>query len=382
MKPTTRIAIAALVPALFVAACKPKQDPEAAAAAAKEASTRTVRAAPVGTGDVVTEVELVGELEGIEEVRVFPMVAERIRSLAVKEGDTVKEGDVLAVVHAELQSEGVNQAQAGLEAALANKDAIMDNLKRTRELVQAGSATPSQLQTLEAQARAAEAQVRQASAGLGQASAQKSRSVIRAPISGVVTQVTVKEGDMAAPQQPILTVVRDHRVKAVFRVPERDFFKVREGQKVVLHPLADESANVEAQVTVKGQVVDRLTRTGLVEVHVDNAERKLMAGASVRAKVELGRREDLVLVPAEAVMLTGETERTGRAIAFVTDGKIASRREVKVGARQGDKIEIVEGLKPGESLVVQGAHFLRDGSPVRVAEEKQAAAPAAKKENG
>lgn len=369
------LAIVAL--AAIGSGCKSKGDD----AKGPEMPVRSVRAQPVGTGDIVTEVELVGELEGIEEVRVFPQVAERIRSIAVREGDTVKAGDVLAVVNADLQSEAVNQAQAGLEAALANKDAAMDTLRRTEELAKAGSATQSQLQAAQTQARAAEAQARQASAGLGSASAQRSRAVVRAPIEGVVTQLTVEAGDMASPAQPLMTIVRDHRVKAVFRVPEREFFRVRPGMKVALRPLADASLEVEGTVAMKGSVIDRMTRTGLMEVHVDNAERKLVAGSSVRARVELGRREGVLLVPAEAIMLTAETERTGRAIAFVTDGKTASRRDVKVGGRQGGEMEIVEGLKAGERLVVQGAHFLRDGSPVKVA-EPVAAQPASAKENG
>jgi len=376
MHTPVRVTIAALAVAALITGCKP---PEAGAAGQKaEAAVRTVLAQPVGTGDVTTEVELIGELEGIEEVRVFAQVAERIRSLAVREGDVVKRGDVLAVVNADLQSAGVNQAQAALEAAIANRDAVMDNLNRTRELARAGSATQSQLQTLEAQARAAEAQVRQASAGLGQAATQRSRAVIRAPIDGVVTQVTVEAGDMASPTQPLMTIVRDQRLKAVFRVPEREFFRIREGMKVRLQPLADEETVVVGEVTLKGPVVDRMTRTGLMEVHVDNPDGALIAGTSVRGIVELGRRENVVLVPAEAVMLTAETERTGMAVAFVTDGKVAKRRDVKVGARQGGSLEIVEGLEPGESLVVQGAHFLRDGSPVKVANQdkaKPAAAP-------
>lgn len=346
---------------LVVAACKPPAPAETGEVA------RPVRTQPVGTGTVVEEVELVGELEGIEEVRVFSQVAERIRSLTVKEGDAVKKGEVLAVINADLQTEGVNQAQAALEAAIANRDAVTDQLNRTRELSRAGSATASQLQAVEAQARAAEAQVRQATAGLGSASKQKNLSVVRAPIDGVVANLTVRPGDMASPAQPLLTLVRDQRLKAVFRVPEREFFSIQEGQRVVLSPLGDASRQGEGRVTVKGKVVDRMTRTGLVEVHVDNDKGALVAGASVRGRVELSRRDNLVLVLAEAVMLTTETERTGKALAFVTDGKVAEQREVKVGARQGGQLEIVEGLKPGEALIVQGAHFVRSGSPVTVA---------------
>jgi RND family efflux transporter MFP subunit len=354
------VATAPLLGLLLLPGCKPAAPPSA------ELPVRTVRADTVGTGDVVTTVELVGELFGIEEVRVFPQVSDRLRSLPVREGQHVKQGEVLAVINADLQSEAVNQAQAGLEAAIAGRDSANDNLRRTRELVLSGSVSQSQLEALEAQARAAEAQVRQAAAGLGTASAHRTRAVVRAPISGVVAQLNFRAGDMVAPTGPLLTLVRDQRVKAVFRVPERDFLKIVEGQPLGLQPLADPGVRVAAQVTLKGPVVDRMTRTGLIEAHLDNEDRRLVAGSSVRGTVELERRPNVVLVPAEAVMLTGQTERTGLATAFVTDGKLAKVRQVQVGVRQGGQIEIVRGLSEGERLVVQGAHFLRDGSPVNV----------------
>ncbi len=354
-----------LAAACVVAGCKPEAQ-QADAAAGPEIPVRAVRVVQVGTGDLVESVSLVGELQGIEEVRVFAQVADRIRTLVVKEGDIVKGGDVLATVNADIHSSAVNQAQAAMEAAIANRDAVHDNLERTRQLAAAGSASRSQLQTLEAQARAAEAQVRQATAGLGQASAQRSRTVIRAPISGVVSQINLREGDLAAPGAPIMTIVRDHRLKAVFRAPERDFLRITEGMNVKVRLLANDATSVDAKVSLRGPVVDRMTRTGLVEVHIDNAEHRLMAGAAVRGTIELSRRPDVVLVPAEAIMLSGETERTGRATAFLTDGKVAKRRDVKVGVRQDGAIEIVEGLSRGDSLIVQGAHFLRDENPIRV----------------
>jgi len=320
----------------------------------------------VERGDLVETVSLVGELQGVEEVRVFAQVPERIRTLAVREGDRVREGDLLATVRADLASEGVNQAQAGLEAAIANRDALLDNLTRLQTLASTGAAPQSQLRAAEAQMRAAEAQVRQASAGLGQAAAQKSRTTIRSPIAGVVAQITMRAGDLALPAQPIMTVVRSERMKVVLRAPERDFFRIAPGMTVTVSPLARPAQTVQATVTLKGPVVDRFTRTGLVEVELDNAQGQLVSGAAVRAVIEVARSPNVVLVPSEAVLLSVETERTGAALAFVSDGTKARRRNVEIGRRQADRLEVVRGLEAGESLVVEGAHLLRDGNPIRV----------------
>jgi RND family efflux transporter MFP subunit len=364
----TRLAVALLVPCvLAAAACQPSGATEAT----KPVSTlslpvRTVEVAPVGTGEVVEAVRLVGDLQGIEEVRVFAQVPERIRTFAVKEGQAVRPGDVLATLWSDLQNEGVNQAEAALEAALTQRDAAQDNLKRVKGMAEAGSAPQAQLEMALTQMRGAEAQVRQATAMVGSASAQKDRTLVRAPIRGVVTQVMLREGDLAGMGMPIMTLVRPDRLKAVLRVPERDFFQVREGMPVRIEPLGRAGLVADGKVSLKGPVVDRLTRTGLVEVVLENADGKFTAGSAVRASIELLRRPDVVLVPAGAVLFTADTERTRQALAFVAEGTVARRREVTVGWREGDRLEIVKGLSKGEQLVVQGAHLLRDANPLKI----------------
>lgn len=178
--------------------------------------------------------------------------------------------------------------------------------------------------------------------------------------------LTAREGDLVSPQVPLATVVRSDRLKAILRVPERDFLHIEHGMPVRLSPLARPNVEVTASVTVLSPAVDRMTRTGLVEIHIDNPDGRLVAGSSIRAHIELGRRSGVVLVPAEAVLFTATTHQTGEATAFVADGNTARRRDVRVGVRQGNRIEVVEGLNPGESIVVQGAHILRDGYPLRV----------------
>lgn len=346
-----------------IVGCKP---PEAADSEALP--ERVVRLAAVTRGDVVERVELTGELQGSDEVRVYPQVGERIVSLHVKEGDRVKAGALLAVLQAELLAAGESQAKAGLDAARANLTAIEDNLRRTKALAEAGAVSPSQLEALESQLLGAQAQVRQLSAAASQASTQRSRTRVVSPISGVVTGLVLRPGDLANPAMPLVTVVRQEQVKAVLRVPERDFLRVEEGMPVTVSPLARGELAVKGQVSLRGPIVDRTTRTGLVEVHLDNREGKLVAGSSIRGVIELARRPDVVLVPAEAVLFTTETDMTGKANAFVADGSVARARAVTVGVRQGGLIEVTDGLRDGEQLVVQGASFLRDGYPIKTLE--------------
>ena len=352
---------------VFAAGCQESQAATETAAAAAVIPSRTVTVQNVGRGSVVTSVDIVGELRGIEEVRVFSQVPDRIRTLTVDEGSTVKKGDIIATIWGESQAEAVNQAEAGLEAALASRDAAKDNVIRMRTLYQNHSITASQLEASEAQYRASEAQVRQATAGVASAGVAKKKTVVRSPTSGVVSQVTLREGDLAS-GSPILTVIRPDRLKAVLRVPERYFLRMVPGMKVTLSPLAKPEQTVDAEISVLGPVVDRTTRTGLVEIHLDNRDRKLVAGSAIKAVIELDRRENVMLIPGEAAILSTETERTGKATVFVREGDKARLRPIKIGVRQSNELEVLEGLKDGEPLIVRGAAFLRDGNPIHVVE--------------
>lgn len=367
---TLSSALAGLLLAASVAACD-RDDEEGED---DGPASRMVAVTTVERGDLVESVSLVGELQGIEEVRILSMLTDTVQRLPVREGDSVRRGDVLAVVSSQLTSSAKDQAEAGLDAAMANRDALQREVDRIRPLVEGGSTPRSQLESLEAQLRAAEAQVRQAEAGVGQASVQQGRTVIRSPISGVISAVTAQEGEIASPQMPLLTVVRPDPLKVVIRAPERHFMRIREGMSATLSPLSDRSTRVEAEVSLKGSVVDRMTRTGLVELIVENEDGSLMPGSLVRTEIEVSRKPDVILVPAEAVLFTGETETTGRATVFVAENGVARQKDVLLGDRQGAVFEVVQGLSEDETLVTRGAQFLRDEARIHFNESESRSA--------
>lgn len=362
MRMPIRFSLVVAALALSAACKKPPSE-----AAAKEEVARAVETQPVESGELVRSLEAIGNLEGEEEVNVFSLVAERIVSLRVKEGQGVRRGQVLAIVSSAMQTDSVNQAQAALALAEANRDVQVDQVERTRKLVEVGGAPRSQLETLERQLAAADAQVRQIATQVAAASTQKSRAVVTAPIDGTVARLNVKEGDLATPSQPLLTLVKSEVVKAVFQLPEREFLQVDTGTLVDVELLGRPEVRARAEITLKGAAIDRMSRTGKVEVRLANEDGRFLSGAAVRGRFELERKPDVVLVPAKALLFTANTERTGEAIAFVVTGGIAKRRDVVIGGRQGGDTEVRSGLAPGEELVVLGQHLLQDGAKVRVA---------------
>lgn len=319
----------------------------------------------VRVDDAVDRVELLGDVHGEREVRVFAQMPERIRVLHVQEGDRVETGDPIATLDADLQSSSVQQASAALGAAEAARDQLQADLARVRRLVGSGAVPRSQLESLEAQLRASEAQVDQMRAARRTAGEQRSRTVIRAPIAGTVALLEVQQGDMVAPSVPICSVVSAERVVVKLRVTEQDYVRLREGMEVDLRPPALPDVVRRGTVSHISPVIHPMTRTALVEVTVENEDGALRPGMVAEAAIELTRRADVVLAPSRALVLSSRTDTEREASVFVVADGVAHRRRVTLGQRYGRTVEVSDGLEGGEEVVVQGQHLLRDGAPVR-----------------
>ncbi len=330
-----------------------------------EPPARLVLTAPVRTEDAVDELELLGDVRGEVEIRVFAQLPERIRQLHVEEGQSVEAGDPIATLEADLTTSDVEQAGAALDAAIATRDRLQTEVARLGPLVAQRAVATSQLESLEANLRAAEAQVAQLRAARGAARERRARTVVRAPAEGVVALLQVSEGDMAAPQMPLATVVRMDRVKVVLRVVEADYVALREGMTVTVAPPALPGVERTGTITEVSPVIDLVTRTAPVEVLVDNPDHALRPGMVAEVTAELDRREGVVMTHAGAVVMTPRTDVDRTAAVFVVQDGVAHRREVRIGRRYDGRIEIEEGLTEGEEVVVRGQHLLRDGTPVR-----------------
>lgn len=317
--------------------------------------------------DAVDRVELLGDVHGEQEVRVFAQVPERIRVLHVQEGDAIRAGDPIVTLEADLQSSGVMQAGAAVSAGEASRDQLQADIARVRRLVETGAVPPTQLEMLEAQLRTADAQVAQLRAVQRSAGEQRDRTIVRAPIDGVIALLSVQQGDMAAPQIPICAVVRAERVIVRARVTEQDYVRMRAGMTADIVPPALPDAARRGQVARISPVIDPLTRTASIEIEVDNEDGTLRPGMVAEAAIELSRRPNVVLAPARALVLSSRTDRDREAAVFVLtrDRRHVDRRAVRVGRRYGTRVEIERGLRGGEEVVISGQHLLRDGAEVR-----------------
>ena len=194
------------------------------------------------------------------------------------------------------------------------------------------------------------------------AQAQLSYSEIRSPIDGVVTDRPLYPGEMPAPGAPLLTVMDLSRVTARAHISQNDAALLRVGDQSIINvPGLDKP--VEGKVVLVSPALDTNSTTVEVWVQAKNPNQTLRPGTSVRLSMVSEAVPDAMAVPASAI-LTGPDGAT--TVMVVSADQHAHQQAVKVGIKQDDKIQIVEGLKEGQRVVTEGAYGLPDNAKVSV----------------
>lgn len=301
---------------------------------------------------------LYGRVEASERLRVTAEIAGRIEAIPFDDGQAVKQGQTLARINARI-------AEAQVKQAAAQHSLTQATLTRTRALVERQLAARADLDVAEAQAAQAEASHELALANL-------EKAVIRSAISGVVTNVTARKGEVAAPGVSLLEVVQTETVKVIADVPERDVPLLEVGTRVKLEMEAFPGRTFEGELSQVAMVANGATRTFPVEIVVENGDGALRPG--MLARVVLVRRElaDVVVVPRDAVL----DEADGKSVYVVEDG-VATRRIVEVGATRGRFAVATSGVKAGDQLIVLGHRQAVDGQRVEVTKSLRCCSEAA-----
>jgi len=258
-----------------------------------------------------------------------------------------------AIPRKELDQAGVDLTQARNQYQIAQKhlDALMATGKQ-----QALKSAAGQLESAKGKF-------------LG-AAAQMSYSQIRSPIDGVVTDRPLYPGEMAAAGTPIVTVMDISQVIAKAHIPQPEAALLKVGDNATI-AVPGESEPVDAKVTVVSPALDPNSTTVEVWVQAKNPKQRLKPGTSVQVSMVAQTIPDALVIPA-AALLTGQDGTT--TVMVVGADNRAHQKPVSVGIRQGDQVQITEGLQAGDHVVASGAYGLPDNTQVTVAaqtDEKQ-----------
>jgi membrane fusion protein (multidrug efflux system) len=306
-----------------------------------------VEAATVVTEPTARELTAVGTLQSNESIVLAAEIAGRVSDIGFSEGESAPRGKVLLRLDPAVLAAERDRARASLGLSETN-------YKRS-ELLLKDNAT-SQRERDEAYAK-----WKLDEANLRLAEAQLAKATIRAPFEGVVGLRKVSPGTYLKPGDTIATLDDIDPIKVDFRIPEIYADQVKAGQPVKLTVDAVPGRAFEGKVYAIDPQVDSQGRSLLVRARVANDGGPLRQGMFARIALELERRAEALTIPEEAII--GKDDK--QLVFKVVDGKVAPT-PVKLGIRSRGRVEIVEGLKSGETVITAGHMKVRPGMPVTV----------------
>lgn len=183
---------------------------------------------------------------------------------------------------------------------------------------------------------------------------------VRSPINGIVGKIYVDKGANVSPTTPVAVVVSMDMVKVKVHITEEDLPKLNMDQKAEIRVDAYPGIVFVGQIRVISPVVDPISRKAEVKIFVPNKDHKLKSGMFARVEIIIKKRKNTLIVPQKAI-----TEINGRQTVFVVDGSSAKAKAVKIGFRNKQNIEILDGLNEGDAVIIEGNYGLEDGAKIK-----------------
>jgi membrane fusion protein (multidrug efflux system) len=311
--------------------------------------------------EIVRRVTLPGNVRAYQEATLYAKVAGYLKTINVDKGDSVKEGDLLAEIEAPEMLADLVKARAEAEAAQIDYKRVTEAQRKASDLV-----IP---QTVDA----ARAKSGVAVAGLQRIETLLSYAKITAPFSGVITKRWVDPGALipaatsssAAKSAAVLTLMDFTTVRIDVAIPDTEapFVKKDLPVKVTVDELPGRT--FQGVITRFSYALDESTKTMATEIEIANVDLGLRPGMWAGVEIELQKKENALLIPAEALV----TEKNKNSVFVVRDSK-AAKISITTGFDDGANVEILKGCGPSDAVIVAGKQSVTDGQKVKATESK------------
>ena len=371
---------------------RPTAKPPVAANQGQSQASQTVTIAPVEMTPITRRLNVTGTVAARDDlIPVLPQTTGlQIKQVLVREGDTVKTGQVLAILDQSVLKAQIDQAQAQLEsaqavvgqrlAARAQAEATLSDaqqqLSRYQTLANQGAISAQDLETrattvatdqeavrvAEANIRSAQADVRNNAARVEQLRTQLAQTIVRAPVNGIVAEKIAQIGDVTNGTQKLFSIIRNGLLEVDADVSQTQLPQVRIAAPALITSNADSRVRLQGQVREISPLVNKDTRQATVKINVPPTN-LLRPGLFVQAAITTNTATGLT-VPAQSVV----SSATGGSTVFLVSGDGKARSQsVEVGKIiNGQRVEIKQGVKLRDLVVVAGAGYLKDGDRIQV----------------
>ena len=306
-----------------------------------------VRLKEIEPGSLKIQTTYVGSLLPNQRVLMRSQIDGVIENINFEEGDEIaKEKRLIDISTKELQLK--------LKIAIADSNLADINIKRDEKLASSNLISSSQLDQTRTRAESARLNKELARISL-------KKSLISSPLDGTVKTRYVKVGEFVRKGDKLVEILDLSRVIVKVNIPELEILEIKIGQKVEVALYIMEEIIFSGEVKNIGLEADSNNRTFPVEIHVSNSERMLRPGMLARATFTKSIDDEQIVIPRHTIL---EKER-GRVVYVFDKGKVF-QRDIQVGLSQQDQVQVLQGLKKGELIVVEGHNKLSDEEEVNV----------------
>jgi membrane fusion protein (multidrug efflux system) len=333
----------------------------------KEKKVVRERVANVRVTEVITQsirpaIESVGTLFASEEVVVSSEIDGILKVVHVDEGNPISKRSVLAEVNDTDYRLDAERAEAVLRQAKATLQNIKQEYQRKEALYKEELVTKQQFDDVSTRLINTEGELDRARITLTLSKERLGKTKIHSPINGIVKEKKVTAGNYLRNGTPILSIVQIDPLKLKFTVTEKDVGRLKIGQDVLFKVDAFPGKEFKGKLHTIYPHIEERTRTMQVEALIANAQRQLRPGFFARIVLYTGPPKDTIVIPVNAVMYDNLATK-----AFTVEGDKAKEKPIKIGYKYGEYVEVIDGLKTGEQLVIVGQNSLAGGMKVNVA---------------
>ncbi len=322
---------------------KPNQNVQAPNASKKNIPTK-VNTLLVEQMASERKIETTGNIMADEEVVLYPETQGRIVKINFAEGAQVKKGELLLKIND-------SDLQAQLKKATATKKLKEDTEKRNKTLLEKG-AISNELYDI------ASTELSSINADIDLLKEQIRKTEIRAPFNGVIGLRNISEGSYVTPTTRIAALQNINQIKVEFSVPEKYANTIQKGSIVLF--TTEGKKQLQAKIYAIEPKIDDVTRNVIMRAICANPKQEILPGSFAKVSIVASTNTNAYLIPTQAIVPILKGQKV-----YVAQGDSVIERKVKTGVRKDDVIEVTEGLKAGDEVVVEGVMYLRNGAKIR-----------------
>ncbi|MCG8372140.1 MAG: efflux RND transporter periplasmic adaptor subunit [Balneolales bacterium] len=326
---------------------------------------------------IAEQVKSFGTIKAEDVIAITPQTSNRLTNIYVDLGDTVRQGQLLAKINDATFRDQLNQAQANLNQSKIAVQRDSSAYERQKFLLERELTSASEYENALATFQNSLAQYESSKASLTQAEENFSFTEVRSPVRGVIISRNAEVGDLANSNTVLFDIANLVGYETRVFLPVQDWRFIKIGQTVNLRVSNEGETSAQGVVSRKSPQLDATTGLGEVVISLTNSGESIYPGVLTESVIDIVNKPSAIVIPRSAMVEKVETivepesnsiqlERTYSVFVSIGDS-VAELRPLTLGIEQGDKIEVLAGLRPGESIIVTGQNSLQDGGNIRVA---------------